>query len=414
MIGGFIAHLTLGTLYCWGNFISYAPDKLRFFDGQSHPGQQPDALYVIPFTIIALAIGVPIGPILVKKIGARAGCIIGSWIAATGVYLASYQNTLSMFMLFYAIMFGTGVGLAYTSPMVAGWKWLPEAKGLVSGAVLAGFGTGGFIFSKIGSKTVNPTNADLVDGKFPPAVYEAFPGMLRKLSMMYFVVSAIGSLCITEPKTSEASDSKKPTATAWGLSPSQALKTKQFWMMWAMVLTAATAGLNTASVYKQYAATSEALSGDQFQATVGGIGALFNGFGRLFWGSISDMIGFRNSFYILTVLQAVSMLLYRFSTGSKTTFLVNTSALFFCLAGNFALFPSAVQRMFGPASGATIYGLLYNGFGLASVGGGMLTKSLVKSVGWNGVFQILAGLSLVSTVIATILTPVASLLESSL
>ena len=33
LAGGVLAHLVLGTLYCWGNFISYAPEGLLYFDG---------------------------------------------------------------------------------------------------------------------------------------------------------------------------------------------------------------------------------------------------------------------------------------------------------------------------------------------------------------------------------------------
>ena len=61
----------------------------------------------------------------------------------------------------------------------------------------------------------------------------------------------------------------------------------------------------------------------------------------------------------------------------------NTCVLFFCLAGNLALMPAATQRMFGLKAGATIYGLIFSAFGIASVVGGVLTKSLIKSLGWN-------------------------------
>jgi MFS family permease len=424
ILGGALAHLTLGTLYCWGNFLSYAPANLRFFDGLEHPGQQPDALYVIPFTIIAQAIALPVGPYLTKAIGSSRTLLLGSWITAAAVYLASYQTTLSSFMLFYALMFGLGAGLAYTAPMGAGWKWMPASKGLVSGGILAGFGSGGFLFSMIGSRHVNPTGANLVGGKFPPSVYARFPTMLRKLALMYAAISFVGSLLITEPTTLQAAvqvltpnmipsagDLERklnthiqcfsrllspadinvltafregplsrlppeaqlvlrrvlntipelvdklpppaqkfltevvklpcltsrqcraqaaahnsaahgaPTATGLysprGLTVGQALGTKQFWLMWTLIITCATAGLNTAAVYKQFAATSQALTGDEFQALVGGIGALFNGFGRIFWGTVSDRLGFKLSFTVLSVLQAVSMLTYTASTQSK-------------------------------------------------------------------------------------------------
>lgn len=65
IIGGALAHLTLGTIYCWANFMSYSPPHLRFYDGLEHKGVQPDALIVIPMTIIAQCFAVPLGMVFV-------------------------------------------------------------------------------------------------------------------------------------------------------------------------------------------------------------------------------------------------------------------------------------------------------------------------------------------------------------
>ena len=46
IIGGALAHLAFGSFYCWGNFLSYSPQHLRFFDGEYRPGVPPDALIV--------------------------------------------------------------------------------------------------------------------------------------------------------------------------------------------------------------------------------------------------------------------------------------------------------------------------------------------------------------------------------
>lgn len=32
ILGGFLTHLTLGTLYCWGNFQSYLPPSMKVRD----------------------------------------------------------------------------------------------------------------------------------------------------------------------------------------------------------------------------------------------------------------------------------------------------------------------------------------------------------------------------------------------
>lgn len=158
----------------------------------------------------------PFGPSLVKAIGASRTLLLGSWLTAAAVYLASYQKTLSSFILFYSLLFGAGAGLAYTAPMAAGWKWMPNSKGLVSGGVLAGFGAGGFLFSLIGSGHVNPDGLNPIDGSFPPAVYARFPSMLRKLALMYAVLSFVGSLFLSEPPAVLAVN-EVPTAAIAGL-----------------------------------------------------------------------------------------------------------------------------------------------------------------------------------------------------
>lgn len=415
ILGGALAHLTLGTLYCWGNFLSYAPSSLRFFDGLEHPGQQADALYVIPMTLLAQASAMPFGPTLVAKIGSARTLLLGSLLTAFGVYAASFQKRLGLFMFFYSIVFGTGVGLAYTAPMIAGWKWMPDAKGLVSGGILAGFGAGGFIFSLIGTKLVNPSGANPTQGKFPAHVYDAFPMMLRKLAVLYVLTAAIGSLLVSEPTPVASADTKKsaPTPAIAGLTAREALKTRQFWQMWAMIISSGSAGLTVSSIYKQFAASAPQLAGDGYQAAVGGLGALFNGIGRLAWGLLADKIGFKKSFTALTILQMSLMASYSHSTFSKLAFTTNTCLLFFCLAGNLALMPSAAQRMFGPKAGATIYGIMFSAFGIASVFGSSLTKALNSSYGWSGTFGVLSALSALATLIVTFLSPINTLPSSA-
>ena len=312
--------------------MSYSPPNLKFMDGLPHPGSQPDSLYVIPLAIVFQAAAMPFGPSLVKKIGSRNTLLLGSWIVALSVYLASFQKSLSTFMLFYSAMFGTGCGLAYVAPMIAGWSYLPQSKGLVSGGILAGFGAGGFFFSLIGSKLVNPALHNAVNGVFPSEVYDNFPHMLRTLSFLYAIVALIGSLLVFEPKvaptaiptTVTTSNIKQTTHSipqkvviSDGLTVNEALKSSHFWLMWAMAVSSGTAGLNTASIYKQFASTSATLTGDSYQALVGGLGAICNGSGRLFWGLLSDKIGFKKSFTLLTLLQMVSMLTYIKSTNTK-------------------------------------------------------------------------------------------------
>jgi OFA family oxalate/formate antiporter-like MFS transporter len=101
-----------------------------------------------------------------------------------------------------------------------------------------------------------------------------------------------------------------------------------------MVVSSASAGLNVASIYKQFAATSSALSGDSYQALVGGFGALFNGLGRLFWGVLSDKIGFKKSFMLLTVLQSALHFVLAKSASSKVCHQLLSLCLLFLVSSS--------------------------------------------------------------------------------
>lgn len=68
--------------------------------------------------------------------------------------------------------------------------------------------------------------------------------------------------------------------------------------------------------------------------------------------------------------------------------------------------PAATQKLFGPKAGATIYGGLYSAFAVASIVGGILTKILIKKLGWEGVFNVLAAMSVVGTALVQVLSPV--------
>jgi MFS family permease len=199
--------------------------NLRFFDGKIHPaGASADSALVIPLTLVAQCITMPFGPLVVKAIGARNTLLLGSWMVAAGVYFASYAKDLTSFLLLYSILFGCGAGLGYTAPMVAGWSWLPDLKGLVSGAVLTGYGAGGFFFNLIGTKLVNPNGVDPVNGVFPAEVYQNFPNMLRRLAMIYFGLATFGALLVSEKPVAATPASAATAAIAAAAASKQATK----------------------------------------------------------------------------------------------------------------------------------------------------------------------------------------------
>ena len=416
IVGGTLTHLALGTVYCWGNFISYLPPGMKFWDGENHPGMVSDATIGIPLILSTQCLTMPLGPLFVGKFGAARTMLVGSLLASFGVYLSSYMDRLGPFLALYALVFGLGMGIAYTAPMAASWKWLPDQKGLASGVILTGFGVGGFFFNILGSKLINPNNANPdASGFFPSEVYNNFGPALRKLGLIYACLSTIGYFLVTEPKTELSTKGGGASSQAVGLEVGEALKTPQFWTLWTMIIASASAGLNIASVYKQFAATNSALLGDSYQAVVGAMACVFNGFGRLFWGTMSDKFGFKKCFTFITIVQAILHgVLFNRSAGSKVTFMAAICSVYFLLAGHFALMPPTMAKLYGPKRGALLYGIVYSAFGITSIGGMFLSKYLKSNFGWNGSFQVLAAMSAMATLLTQTLKPIPSLPSSTI
>ena len=80
---------------------------------------------------------------------------------------------------------------------------------------------------------------------------------------------------------------------------------------------------------------------------MGGLGALFNGFGRLFWGAIVDVYGFERPYGVIAVLEMLLLMLMPRVTHSKALFGATLCGIFFCLGGNFCIFPTVNAKYFG-------------------------------------------------------------------
>ena len=94
----------------------------------------------------------------------------------------------------------------------------------------------------------------------------------------------------------------------------------------------------------------------------------------MLWGLFLDKFGFKTSFTILTVGQAILQFIYPFCGNNKVAFCGATMASFFFLSGMFSMVPPATQRLFGAKNGAQIYSVLYTSFGVASVASMYLSK----------------------------------------
>jgi MFS family permease len=424
VLGGVLIHLACGSMYTWGNLISYVPPHLKYWSGEAPKGGLPDATLVLPIIICAQMSGMPLGPILEGLLGPQLTAALGGAMMAAGTFLASYASSLTRFVWSYAVLFGLGVGIAYQVPFVVGARWFPAKKGLVTGAIITGMGASAFLFNILDTKMVNPLGLNTEGGLFPEAVYARWPGLLRTLGLVYAGLALTGALLQRNPPSHEAST---PTVTPPATNPGWSLANRpfkpkpaappppvtrsvmtdvlstRFAVMWLMILCSAVAGLNTAGSYKTFGATQPALNSDAYLSLVGSLSAILgNAAGRFFWGPLTDVFGFKRPFMALTLMQSATMLLYARLAKNRVSFAVATVLMLFGMGGNFAMFPAQTMRVFG-ANGAKVYSIMFTGFGSAALLGPVLGNFLRAMGGFELLFATLGGLSLVSCGLAATL-----------
>ena len=350
---------------------------------------------------------------LEERIGVRMTVLLGSTFMSSGVFLTYFtiQHSLFATTITYGLMFGFGTALAYAPPMAVAMKWFPRKKGLVNGIIVGGFGMGAFVFNTVQTTFLNPWNhSPGKDGYFAEsesAVLERVPSVFLLLGTLYGIMQLVAVMLISNPSEddiasniplvshhtddleeeiiyqtegdlrsrsqSPAQDSpfvqQPPPAGAQldleNVPPSKVVKTPEFWILWFTFLlnTQAVGYINT--MYKAFG--QQFIDDDHFLAVVGAFAAVFNSFGRVFWGHLCDVFGYKMCMLIVTT--SISFLystLYFSEYGQRATFAIWIWAIFFAFCGNFVLLPTATAQCFGTANSSKNYGLVMTGSAAAA------------------------------------------------
>lgn len=77
---------------------------------------------------------------------------------ALAFLIISFVQDKGGFIAIYCIMVGIAGGLLYMLPIICGWRYFPNRRGLVSGMTIGGYGFGSFIFNFVCKAIANPNN----------------------------------------------------------------------------------------------------------------------------------------------------------------------------------------------------------------------------------------------------------------
>ena len=143
-IMGTLTHLCLGTVYAW----SFFQTPITQLSGWSNT----EVAWAFSLSIFMLGVTAAWGGTQIDKYGPRKLAITGGILYALGYIISAYalsSGTLWLLYIAFGIVGGSGLGLAYVTPVAAVSKWFTDKQGLATGMVVMGFGLGALVMSKL-------------------------------------------------------------------------------------------------------------------------------------------------------------------------------------------------------------------------------------------------------------------------
>ena len=376
VVGAILIQLALGAIYAWSVFTA----RLTNIDGV-YAFSASQAAWVFSAGLATFAIVMVLAGRILPHTGPRKLSVAGGLLLGAG-YIASgfFGESFWVQLLGIGIVSGAGIGLAYVVPIAVCVKWFPDKKGLITGLAVAGFGFGATIWVKLaGSWFGGLLNTTSVFGL--PGVQSVFV----IYGITFFALVLLGSAVMVNPPDDYVPQGWSPPDADNGddgaveYSARDMLRTPQFYMLWTTFMFAGIAGLMVIYCIKLFGIDALEYRGVAEAGAITGTAmawyAIFNGIGRIAWGSISDRIGRRQTIILMSALQgAVMLMTYHvfISYGMVYGFILAAALIGFNYGGSFALFPAMTADYFGNKSVGSNYGWMFTAYGVAGLAGPLL------------------------------------------
>ncbi|THK34763.1 MFS transporter [Ensifer sp. MPMI2T] len=342
-----------------------------------------------------------------ERVGPRKAGFVSALCWCGGITLAAIgvkTHQLWLMWLGAGVVGGVGLGLGYISPVSTLIKWFPDRRGMATGMAIMGFGGGAMIGAPL---------ADMLMTYFKSpdsvGVWQTFLVM----AVIYFVFMMGGAFGYRIPPAGWRPDGwTMPTAAKTTMITTRhvhlrdAHKTKQFWLIWAVLCLNVSAGIGVIGMASpmlqeifggrligQRELTFTQLDDAQktaiaaIAAGFAGLLSLFNIGGRFFWASFSDKIGRKNTYYTFFIL---GIILYSLAPtaahmGSQVLFVAILCVILSMYGGGFATVPAYLADIFGTQFVGAIHGRLLTAWATAGIIGPVVVNYIRE-------FQIAAGI----------------------
>lgn len=364
-----LINLCIGALYAWSVFAGPMASHLSELLGKELTAADLSIVFSMGnATGFVTMIG---GGFLSQKIGPKWVIFIGGVLFGAGFVVCGIATSVGMLMIGYGLLSGLAMGLAYGCTISNSVKFFPDKKGLVGGIATASYGISSVIIPPIANTLISHmsvSKAFIIFGVVIIVVVGVFSQMIIKCPVGFVPEG-------WTPPVQEQSDVKKIEDKNW----IEMLKTPIFYVMIIMLFFGAILGIMAISQASGIAQNMIGMT-PAAAAIVVSVLALFNTFGRIIAGMISDRIGCINTLTGVFVI-AIGAMGILFFSNNVPVFYTGICLVGLCFGSFMGVYPSFTAGKFGPKNSSVNYGIMFIGFSAAGFYGPILVGNIFKSSG---------------------------------
>ena len=396
-------HLCIGQVYAFSVF--NLPLSRLIGGNQPSPADWKLSTigWVFSVAIVFLGVSAALFGRWVERVGPRmamftsALCFSGGFlVAASGVA----AHRFALLLVGYGVLGGIGLGIGYISPVSTLIRWFPDRPGMATGLAIMGFGGGAMIASPLATTLMSRYATAAPNGVWPTFV---------TMGLVYFVVMMFATFTVRIPQNDAAVAGSADAApsTAPQVTAAQAIRTRQFWLLWTVLCMNVTAGIGVLGqaspmIQEMFPGVVSAAAAGTFVVLL----SFANMAGRFAWSSFSDVIGRRATYSTFFLLGAVlyAMVPITGRTHSIVLFVAGYVVIMSMYGGGFATIPAYLRDLFGTIQVGAIHGRLLTAWSTAGVLGPVLvnyireyqiSRGVPKADAYTVTMYIMAGLLIV-------------------
>jgi len=387
-VAGIVMQIALGAVYAWSVF--------RIPLTRAYGWSISQVTLTFELAILMVGLAAFAGGMWMKRTSPRRLAVVGGLAYGLGVILAGQaRGHLGLLYLTFGVLGGLGLGLCYIVPVATLIKWFPDKRGMITGMAVAGFGAGALVTAPIAERLISSVG---------------LPSTFGILGSAYLVAVLASAFFMENPSEGYRLAGWQPAVVPGtqdnrrDLALGEALRTWQWYALWAMLFLNTMAGI---SIISQAAPMSQEIARTSAATAAGlvGIISIANAAGRFLWAWLSDFLGRARVFQCMFLVQAIAFVLLSFVHNFGMLAILLFIVLL-CYGGGFGTMPAFAADFFGSRNVGAIYGLMLTAWGFAGVCGPTMIAHVRQSTGrYTEALDVIAAIMLVSAVLPFVIRP---------